>query len=213
MRLNADRRQCLGNAPGIDPVIVGDEIGTSVRDEIPENLLGQPAACGRTLARKFEENVVAGQHKTVGAGKNIRFVLTNPSQLRRGKITGRVQQAFEAPFASQIAQSPFTLSDSPAVAPDNRLAQRFALRIETNQPMHLVGNADRPYGTDRFAFHQLPDTLAGILPPHPGILFGPSPVRRIDRHFRLRQCHRTGTCARSHLQQCNLHRRTADINS
>ena len=49
--------------------------------------------------------------------------------------------------------------------------------------VHLVGDTDRSHLLHRVLFGDLCNALSDILPPHIGILLGPTTLQGVDRHL------------------------------
>ena len=212
--LYADGRMRLRNRPRVDPVITGDETGRLILSEVPQNLLGQSAAGRRHFSRQPVQHVIAGQHETMHSGKNFRLVLPHPGQFGGRKISGRIQQAFQTAIVSERVERSIPDLHGPAVAPNNGFSQRLARLVEAHESVHLVRDSDRFHGAGPSGPRdERPHPFPHVIPPHPGILLGPSRLRRVDRHFSRRQRHGPGALAGRHVEQRNLDRRAADVNT
>ncbi len=164
--------------------MVGDEVGAALLGEIPQNLLREAAHAGGDPAREAVGDVVAREHELVDPGEQLRLVAGDPCQLRGGEVARRVERMGEAEIAAESLQRLGADRHGPRIAPDDRFAERMPRSVEADQPVHLVGDADRADLAHRVAFGgDAADALADVAPPHFGVLFGPSRLGGVDGHL------------------------------
>lgn len=187
-------------------VPVGHEIRPTILLEVPEDLLRESADACRQVSRKTVGDVVARQHETVDPREEFGFVTLDPGQLRGREVPRRIERMTQTAVAADPFERLLADSDGPRIAPDDRLAKRVPLPVEAHQPVHLIGDAHRNDLAQRMPGADLPDPLADVVPPHLGILFGPTRLQGLDGHLLRGVRGRSHTLARLNLQQRHLYR-------
>ena len=204
VRLNADRNVGVGDHRVGNAVPVGHEVRAALLLEIPENLLRKAAYARGHPPRKTVGDVVAREHELVDFRKDFGLVALHPRQFRRREVARRIEGVFQAELPADPFEGLGADPDGPGVAPDDRLAQRFALLGERHESVHLVGDADGRHLAHGVFHGDLPDAFADVVPPHFGVLLGPAAPERLDGHLRRGVGGRSHAFARRDVQQRHL---------
>lgn len=117
--LLAESRYDVRKQGRCEPEIVHQGFRDPVGFEVPENPFRQAGSSRTCHSRHLHGGIVAGKHDLPDAGIDIGFVILDPLELGRGKISGGVQQPAQAEPGADIFERPVADRDGPAVAPDD----------------------------------------------------------------------------------------------
>ena len=126
------------------------------------------------------QKVVFREHDLVDPGEELRFVLPHPEQFRRSKagegdVRGIADQRGLADGLIQV----FGLDAGPPVVPEDRGTEKLIVLIESDQAVHLSGEADRSDLGRIDPFKQFVKARGCLIIPVLRILFRPAGLRKV----------------------------------